>query len=90
MRALLATKVGFRRATKIAVNLGHIFALLFAWFGIIKMNIMLIAIAIFIYTAASNEEMQVEIKEALKKSGVHDILPCDFSVEDGREEENDL
>jgi len=75
LRALLAAKLGIRRATRIAVNLGHLFALLFAYLGIARFNIMLVIIAVFIYTAASGEEMQVDIKETLKKFRVRDILP---------------
>lgn len=68
LRALLAQKIGFQKATKIAVSLGHAFALIFAYFGIFY-NIWLVAIAIFIYIAASNEELQMDIKETLKKIG---------------------
>lgn len=78
LRALLAVKIGYQKATKIAVNFGHIFALLFAYFGITRFNLMLIAIAIFIYMAASGEELQVDIKETLKKFRVRDILSHDF------------
>ncbi|MBI5124456.1 MAG: site-2 protease family protein [Candidatus Omnitrophica bacterium] len=78
LRSLLAQKIGYQRATKIAVNLGHIFALGFAYFGIVGFNIILIAIAIFIYVAASNEELQVNVKETLKKFKVKDILSVDF------------
>jgi stage IV sporulation protein FB len=78
LRALLAQKLGYQRATKIAVNLGHIFALIFAYFGIIGYNIILIVIAIFIYMAASNEGLQVDLKETLKRFKVRDILSADF------------
>jgi len=78
LRSLLAQKMGYQKATKIAVNLGHIFALIFAYFGIIRFNIILIAIAIFIYVAASNEEIHVDLKETLKKFRVKDILSADF------------
>jgi len=67
LRSILAGRIGYARATKFSVGLGHIFAIGFAYFGIINLNIVLIAIAIFIYMAASNEGRQVEIKEALKK-----------------------
>ena len=67
LRALLAIKIGRRRATAIAVGLGHIFALIFGYLGIVRFNLMLVAIAIFIYTAASSEEMQINFEEALKK-----------------------
>jgi CBS domain-containing protein len=78
LRALLALKIGYQKATRVAVGLGHIFALAFAYFGIVKFNIILIFIAIFIYMAASGEEMQVNVNEVLKKYRVRDILPHDF------------
>ena len=67
LRSLLAGRIGYGRATKFAVGLGHIFAVGFAYFGIVNFNMVLVAIAIFIYTAASNEGHQVDVREALKK-----------------------
>jgi len=67
LRSLLAGRIGYGKATKFAVSLGHIFAIGFACFGIINYNIVLIAIAVFIYTAASNEAHHVDVMEALKK-----------------------
>lgn len=78
LRALLAQRMSYQKATKIAVNLGHLFALGFAYFGIVDFNVILIIIAIFIYIAASNEELQVDLKETLKKFRVRDILSADF------------
>lgn len=78
LRALLATRLGHQKATRIAVNFGHAFALIFAYFGIVRMNIILLVIAVFIYTSASGEEAQVDVKETLKKFRVRDILPRDF------------
>ncbi|MDD5173814.1 MAG: site-2 protease family protein [Candidatus Omnitrophica bacterium] len=67
LRSLLAGKIGYGKATKIAVGLGHIFAVVFAYFGIINYNIILVAIAVFIYTAASNEGRLADAIEAWKK-----------------------
>lgn len=67
LRSLLAGRIGYGKATKFAVGLGHIFAIGFAYFGIVNFNIVLVAIAIFIYMAASNEGHQMDAKEALKK-----------------------
>jgi Zn-dependent protease len=78
LRAVLAGKLGYRRATKIAVNFGHVFALLFGYFGLIHGHIILIIIAVFIYMAASSEELQVNIKETLKKFTIKDIIPPKF------------
>jgi Zn-dependent protease/CBS domain-containing protein len=75
LRALLAVRLGYQKATRVAVTFGHLFALLFAYQGIVKLNLILILIAVFIYMAASNEEMQVNVKETLKKFKVRDILP---------------
>lgn len=80
LRAVLALRMGYRRATRVAVGFGHAFALAFAYFGIVKLNLILIAIAVFTYIAASNEDMQVQVKEALKKFKVCDILPRDFAT----------
>ncbi|MCX5679121.1 MAG: site-2 protease family protein [Candidatus Omnitrophica bacterium] len=82
LRAALATRLGWIRATRIAVNLGHIFALIFAYFGMVRGHLMLVAIAVFIYMAASREEAQAQIKETLKKFKIHDILPSEFSISD--------
>jgi len=78
LRALLATRLGYQKATRIAVNFGHLFALIFAYLGIVRFNIILIVIAIFIYTAASSEGMQVDVRETLKKFRVRDILSREF------------
>jgi Zn-dependent protease len=67
LRSILASRIGYVKATKFAVGLGHIFAIGFAYFGIVNTNLILIAIAIFIYMAASSERRQVDVKEALKK-----------------------
>ncbi|OIO39686.1 MAG: hypothetical protein AUJ75_01040 [Candidatus Omnitrophica bacterium CG1_02_49_10] len=62
LRAILASKIGVRRATRFAVKLGQIFAVIFALIGLINRNYILIFIAIFIYSAASRERAQVERK----------------------------
>ena len=82
LRSVLAVRMGKVKATRIAVRLGHFFALVFAYFGIVRGNVILIAIAIFVYLAASSEEMQVHIKETLKKFKIRDILPADFLTPD--------
>lgn len=78
LRALLARKMGYRKATKIAVNFGHIFALLFGYIGLMNGHLLLIIIAVFIYMAASSEELQVDVRETLKKFTIKDIAPSQF------------
>lgn len=64
LRALLAQNMDYRKATKIAVTLGQMFALLFFAAGLLVRppNPFLALIGIFIYFAASQEEMLVDMK----------------------------
>lgn len=67
LRSFLAQRLGFLRATQIAVGIGHFFALAFGIIGIMQGNFILIIIAVFVYMAASTEGLQVEIREQIKK-----------------------
>lgn len=78
LRSVLAQKMEYHRATEIAVNVGHVFAVLFGFLGIISRNFILIIIAIFIYMAASQEELQVSVRTILKRFFVRDVLQDEF------------
>ncbi|MFH1380628.1 MAG: site-2 protease family protein [Candidatus Omnitrophota bacterium] len=82
LRAILAQKMGYKKATRIAVNCGHIFALIFGYIGLVNGHIILIVIAVFIYMAASSEELQVDIRETLKNFRIKDIVPSQFTTLD--------
>ncbi|MEA3560746.1 MAG: site-2 protease family protein [Candidatus Omnitrophota bacterium] len=77
-RAFLAQQMNYLKATRIAVGFGHVFAVFFGFLGLWAGNWILVIIAFFIYTAASQEELQVEIKAALKAFWVKDIIAKDF------------
>jgi CBS domain-containing protein len=79
LRAFLAQTVGISKATRIAVTLGHIFAVIFGLIGLFVMpSVILVIIAFFIYMAASQEERQVNLKQTLKEFKVKDILNEEF------------
>ena len=78
LRSILAQRFGFQKATKIAVNFGHVFALIFGYIGLVHGRFMLLIIAVFIYMAASSEEMQVDLKATLRKFKVKDVLGVQF------------
>ncbi len=78
LRAIMALKMPYVKATKVAVDIGHIFAILFGFWGLVGGNIVLILIAMFIYIAASSEETQVSVTETLKNFRVKDILSNHF------------
>lgn len=77
-RALLALKLDYRRATSIAAAFGQAFALLFAFVGLLSTNIILILISIFIFMAAQGEEIDVDMRYALRHFYVRDILPSEY------------
>lgn len=77
-RAFLAQRIDYRKATRIAVGFGHTFAVLFAFVGIILPNYLLVIIAFFIYVAASQEELQVDIRMILKNFRVKDLLSPEY------------
>ncbi|MDP8298410.1 MAG: site-2 protease family protein [Candidatus Tantalella remota] len=80
LRALLSYKMGFKKATQVAVRLGHIFALVFAYLGIVNGNIILLVVAVFIYMAASSEGTHVVVTETIKNYSVKNILAEKFET----------
>lgn len=78
LRALLAKKFSYLKATKIAVGFGHIFALLFALFAFSTGHFILLLIALFIFIAASHEESLASMKTTLGSMRVKDILSPNY------------
>ncbi|MBN2096954.1 MAG: site-2 protease family protein [Candidatus Omnitrophica bacterium] len=80
LRSFLARKMDYAKATRIAVGFGHTFAVLFGFLGLLSTppNIILVIIAFFIFIAASQEGMQVELRFTLGKFLVKDVLPEQF------------
>ena len=66
LRSILARRLSYRKATAIAVSFGHIFALIFCWFGLTHRSPVLVLISVFIYMAASEEKRQVDLREYMK------------------------
>jgi Zn-dependent protease len=77
LRALLATRLGRRRATAIAANIGQAMAILFGIFGFFY-NPFLIFIAIFVYLGAQGEAAHVETQSALEGLRARDGMMTRF------------
>jgi len=77
LRSLLVKSIGFRRATKVAVNFGYAFSFIFLIAGL-QHSLMLMVIAVFIYLGATSEEFQSQVKTTLKQFRVRDILTKEF------------
>jgi Zn-dependent protease len=70
LRALLAMRMDYVHATRVAVVLGQGFALLLGFLGFATGNLSLILIAVFIWIVGAQEERQVELKGALRETTV--------------------
>ncbi|MFC7214392.1 CBS domain-containing protein [Saliphagus sp. GCM10025334] len=74
LRALLARNQPYARATQQAASVGKLFAVLMALFGVLTFRVLLIAVAFFVYIAASGESRQVTMKAAFEGVTVSDIM----------------
>ncbi len=65
LRALLATRLDYGRATAIAATIGQTLALLGGLWGFLQGNFFLILIAIFVYMGAGQEGQLVQLRQVL-------------------------
>jgi len=77
LRALLATRLGRRRATAIAANVGQAMAIIMGFVGFFY-SPMLVFIAIFVFLGAQAEAGLVEMQSALKGLRVRDAMMTRF------------
>jgi Zn-dependent protease/CBS domain-containing protein len=73
LRAWLAGRMPYIKATRTAANIGKMFAIFMGFFGFFY-NILLTLIAFFIYIGASEEEKSTEITVILEGVKVSDIM----------------
>jgi len=79
LRASLAKKMGFLRATEVAANIGRVLAVVMAIVGIF-FSIFLAFVAIFIYIAAGEELRDTRVRVALKGLKAKDIMTSGASA----------
>ena len=66
-RALMTPKLGRLKATYIASRLGKVICVGFGIWGLFSMNLMLVAIAVFIFLAAEAEYRMVQMEKAMEQ-----------------------
>ncbi|TYL37990.1 metalloprotease [Natronococcus pandeyae] len=74
LRAILGRNRPFAVATAQAAQVGKAFALLLGLFGLLALNIFLIAIAFFIYIAATGEARQTALQAAVEGITIEDMM----------------
>jgi Zn-dependent protease/CBS domain-containing protein len=84
LRALLAMKFPYARATRIAASVGQVMAILFGFLGLTSGNPMLLLIALFVWIGAEAEASQIEERAMLRGVPVADAMLTDFKTIDAR------
>ncbi len=79
LRALIATRMPYSRATRVAARIGQGFAFLFGFLGLFG-NPMLLLVAIFVYIAASQEAALADLKDISGSLSVADAMMTQFVV----------
>src|SRR6266550_3764498 len=77
LRALLATRMSYARATQIAATVGQGFAFVFGFIGLIW-NPFLIFIALFVYIGASQEAALAQMKDVSRRFPVSTAMVREF------------
>ncbi len=78
LRALLAIRMPYARATQIAANVGQGFAFLFGFAGLLIPNPFLIFIALFVYIGASQEAALAQMKDVSRRFPVSSAMVREF------------
>jgi Zn-dependent protease/predicted transcriptional regulator len=93
LRALLAMKLGYSKATSIAVIVGQGLAWLLGLWGFMNGSYTLVLIAIFVWMGASQERKQLDAKSVLREIQVRQAMtrqPFVLSTNDALEEAVEL
>src|SRR5438552_4014591 len=82
VRALLATRLGYARATQVAANVGQGFAFIFGFIGLLW-NPFLLFIALFVYIGASQEAALAQMKDVSRRFPVSSAMVREFRTLSG-------
>jgi Zn-dependent protease/predicted transcriptional regulator len=77
LRALLAIRMNYVRATKVAANVGQGMAFIFGLVGLFS-NPLLVLIAVFVWMGAAQEASMVEMRSGLADIPVSRVMITDF------------
>jgi Zn-dependent protease len=78
LRALLALRLEYARATRIAASVGQMMAIGFGLLGLVFFHPILMLIALFVWIGAEGEAVQVEERVVLKGVPVRDAMLTEY------------
>lgn len=79
LRALLAMRLEYGQATRVAASVGQFIAIGFAAYGLLH-NALLLLIALFVWIGAESEAVQVQQRLALRDVKVRDAMLTDYQT----------
>jgi Zn-dependent protease/CBS domain-containing protein len=85
LRALLARRMEYTRATRSAANVGQLMAFLFALWGLFNQAPILLFIALFVYLGAEAEAQMVQTQSDFRGLPVRQVMVTRFTTLDARE-----
>jgi Zn-dependent protease/CBS domain-containing protein len=74
LRSVLVSRMGLLRATRTASQVGKVFAVLFAVWGFVSFNMLLLLVAFFVYLGADAENRAVMVKALLGQVRIQDVM----------------
>ncbi|MFQ5569828.1 MAG: site-2 protease family protein [Rhodothermales bacterium] len=80
LRALLATRLDYAKASHIAANIGQAMAVLFGVIGFLVLNPFLIVIALFVYFGARQESQQALMRAVTRGVPVRQVMLTRFGT----------
>ena len=78
LRSLLSMRMAREKATRIATMVGRVFAMLFVLVGLLRADLFLALIGVFIFFAAGAEDRQVKQRAALRGVRVREVMRTRF------------
>jgi Zn-dependent protease len=82
LRSLLAMRLPYARATRIASGVGQFVAVLFGAAGVFGHNLLLVFIALFVFLAAGEERTAVETRASIEGLPVRAAMLTEFHAHD--------
>jgi stage IV sporulation protein FB len=80
LRALLAMRMNYARATRVAATVGQVLAFGFALWGIAVGNILLVLVAVFVYFGAGQEAAAAQMRDLARHVSVREAMVTEFAT----------